>query len=635
MTLKVAAVFSNSMVLQRDVPLPIWGWADAGETIRVECAGQCVEATADARGAWSATLPCMSAGGPHELTAHGAHETISFSDVLVGDVWLCSGQSNMEWTVQASNKPEEEVPAANYPRMRLLTVPKLAVTEPLPDIDACWQACTPETVAQFSAVGYFFGRALHRQLDVPIGLINASWGGTVAEAWTSREALLAQEELAPLELDYERNVLSQHAKLYARYQQALRDWEEHDMPKDAGNSGGAQGWAALETDTSGWPEMEIPQLWQQAGLNFNGVVWFRKEVTLDAHWVDGDCTVGIGACDKGDISYVNGERVGGVSMADRPDSWCLQREYSLPAGLLRPGKNVIAVRVFSDLFGAGMTGPKNALFVKNGAGETIPLAGCWRYQVEQQFSPTPPAPAMPQGPGNPNSPYALFCGMIAPLIPFALCGAIWYQGESNADRAQQYRTLFPTMINDWRARWGGKAFSFYFVQLANFNAGSDTPERSPWAELREAQLLTLSLPHTGMAVTIDIGEGNDIHPRNKQDVGYRLALNALAQHYGHKVVYSGPMLRSVEHEGTAMRLQFDFADNGLTTPGGEAVAGFTIAGVDGCYADAQACIDGDSVLVSSPYVVQPCNVRYGWAANPCCNLYNAEGLPASPFRTQR
>ena len=634
MALRLAAIFSEHMVLQREKPLPVWGWANAGETIEISCAGQKAQCVADENGSWSAILPAIPAGGPYSLTAHGANESIIFGDVLAGDVWVCSGQSNMEWPLQAANNSDEEVNAANHPTIRLFTVPQIAVAEPLSDVEATWLPCNPQNAATFSAVGYFFGREMNRELGVPVGLINSSWGGTVAEAWTSREALLAEKELAPIVEVFEREILPNHAELSAKYQQALHYWETEVMPQDTGNSGLLAGWAATDTDTIDWPVMELPQLWQSAGLNFNGVVWFRREVNLTQEWIDSDITLSIGACDKSDDTYVNGVRVGGVSLNDRADSWCVQREFVISPQLLLPGKNVIAVRVYSNIYGAGMTGPAQAMFLKNSAGAKIPLNGDWQYQVEQEFSPAEAPPIMPQGPGNPNTPYALYCGMIAPLLPFVISGAIWYQGESNADRALQYQTLFPTMIKDWRKRWGIGDFPFYFVQLANFNSGSDTPQDSMWAELREAQTMTLALPNTGMAVTIDIGEASDIHPRNKQEVGRRLALNALAQNYGRDVEHSGPSFDHIEISANKLRVFFNHTVEGMRTPNDDVVKGFALAGTDGKFFDAEAIIDNNSVLVSSSAVPAPVSVRYGWATNPICNLYNSVGLPASPFRSK-
>jgi len=622
------------MVLQQGLPIPVWGWATAGETMTVELAGNRAQAVAGDDGAWKVSLPAMRAGGPVEMVVRG-ESVITLTNVMIGEVWICSGQSNMEWPLAAVQNPEEEVAAANHPHIRLFTVPKLATLEAPANVDGAWAVCTPETASPFSAVGYFFGRHLQQQLDVPVGLINTSWGGTIAEAWTSRDSLLAEPSLRYLVENFEAT-LPQLDELVAQYQETLKAWEAQHVFTDPGNAGWAQGFADPETATADWDTMKLPQLWQSAGLNFNGAVWFRKEVDIPAAWAGKPLKLAIGACDKSDNTYFNNVEVGSLRFEDDVNAWCKPRIYAIPAELVQPGKNVIAVRVFSHMYGAGMTGPANImrLSVADEPGLAISLSGEWQYQVERNFGVVeayPPAP--PQGAGNPNTPCVLYNGMIAPLLPYPIRGAIWYQGESNADRGYEYRTLFPTMIRDWRKAWGLGDFPFYFVQLANFMLEKDEPADSQWAELREAQTMTLSLPNTGMAVIIDIGEALDIHPKNKQDVGLRLALNALAKTYGQPdLPYSGPLFTAAEVEGSRIRVRFDHTTGGLVCRG-EQLTAFAIAGEDKQFVWANAVIDGDTVVVSSPDVPTPVAVRYGWAENPPCNLYNGAGLPASPFRT--
>jgi sialate O-acetylesterase len=380
--------------------------------------------------------------------------------------------------------------------------------------------------------------------------------------------------------------------------------------------------------------MELPASWQNRGLDFSGVLWFRKELELPAGWHGKELRLAIGATDKGDVTYFNNVQVGSITMDDRQDSWCLLRTYAIPANLVKTGKNVIAVRVRSDKYDGGMIGPAEAMHLSCPAlpeSSSIPLTGVWQYAVENNYGKIV-IPAIPPGPDNPNSPSVLFNGMISPLIPFAIRGAIWYQGESNADRAVQYRTLFPAMIQDWRTQWNQCEFPFMFVQLANFRTQAVTPVESSWAELREAQTMTLRLPDTGMAVAIDIGEALDIHPQNKQDVGLRLALNALAQTYRQQVSYSGPMFKNMTRTGKTLELHFDHVNGGLECRG-EKLLGFTIAGADRKFVWADAKISGDTVIVSSPEIAEPEFVRYAWADNPACNLYNTAGLPAVPFRS--
>jgi len=512
--------------------------------------------------------------------------------------------------------------------MRLFTVPNIPAMEPKADIEADWKLCSPKTVSTFSAAAYFFGRKLHQELGVPVGLINTSWGGTVAEAWTSIGTLRAKPELQEIVDLFD--AIDPNDEGTAAYLQAIQAWTEAENRKDTENLGYPQGWADPATSTAGWERMALPAYWKARGLQLNGVVWFRTEVDVPAAWAGKDLTLSVGTIDKGDTTYFNNVKVGGVTLEDREDSFNVRRIYPVPGALVQPGRNVIAVRVFSHIWAGGLVGKPEELYLKNGE-ETIPLAGEWQYNVEADFGNfgTPPAP--PLGAANPNTPTVLFNGMIHPLLPYGIRGAIWYQGESNASRAKEYQTLFPAMISDWRQQWAQGDFPFYFVQLANFQAGTDAGFDSQWAELREAQTMTLSLPNTGMAVIIDIGESTDIHPRNKQDVGLRLALNALAKTYGRDQVYSGPLFREARVEGNAMRLFFDYAEGGLASKG--ELTSFAIAGADRKFARAQAVIDGETLVVSSPAVPAPVAVRYGWAEDPICTLYNTAGLPMSPFRT--
>lgn len=625
--MKLASVFCDHAVLQRDMPIPVWGWAEPGETVTVSLTGNQAAAMAGADGAWRVTLPALPAGGPHEMTVAG-RETVVLRDLLIGEVWACSGQSNMQMTLHTVQNGEEEVAASDYPSIRLFTVPNIPSMEPKADIEAEWKVCSSKTSGPFSAVGYFFGRKLHQELGVPVGLINTSWGGTVAEAWTSIGALRSKPELHSIVDLFDS--IDPNDPGTAAYTQALQAWEAANNRKDTENTGFPKGWADPATSTADWGRMELPAYWRARGLQMNGVVWFRTEVEVPASWAGKDLTLSVGTIDKGDTTYFNNVRVGGVTLEDREDAWSVRRIYPVPGALVRAGRNVIAVRVFSHVWAGGLVGKPEELYLACGE-ETIPLAGEWQYNVEANFGNFAAPPTPPLGAANPNTPTVLFNGMIHPLIPYGIRGAIWYQGESNASRGMEYRTLFPTMITDWRQQWGQGDFPFYFVQLANYQAGADAGFDSPWAELREAQTMTLALPNTGMAVIIDIGDSTDIHPKNKQDVGLRLALNALAKTYGRDVAYSGPLFREARVEGNAIRLYFDHAEGGLVSKG--ELTGFVIAGADRKFTQAQAVIDGETVVVSSPEVPAPVAVRYGWAEDPKCTLYNQAGLPMSPFRT--
>ena len=627
---RLPAIIGDNMVLQQRVKVRIWGEANAGESVTVTFDKKSVGVVADAKGRWQVWIGPLNKGGPSELTING----LIIKNVLVGEVWLCSGQSNMEWPLINTIKGAETVAQANHPEIRLFRVEHHTSATPLTDVQGHWVVTTPEEAANFSAVGYFFGRELYQHLKVPIGLINSSWGGTPAEAWTTHDALLSSPELKPILDKYQNslNALPQTKETYAR---ALAQWEEQNLYLDAGNKGEALGYADPVASTSDWSKMDLPQQLETAGLLIDGAIWFRKEVEVPASWAGKDLVLKLTPIDDHDVTYFNGTKIGSIGR-ETPNSYMVPRKYTVPGSLVKAGRNVIAVRVF-DSAGEGGFSRGGAMSIgPNGDGDSqaISLRGSWDYKVELGLEPKRPDwGTRPEaiGVSNQNNPSVLYNAMIAPLVPFAIRGVIWYQGESNAGRAYQYRTLFPLMIRSWRNAWGHE-FPFYFVQLANWHASKAAPDESDWAELREAQTMTLREPHTGMAVTIDIGDENDIHPRNKLDVGRRLAAWALAATYGQQVIPSGPLFDRFTIEGDKVRIRFKHAA-GLKTSDGSPVKGFAIAGEDRRFVWADARIDGDTVIVTSPKVVKPVAVRYGWADNPIANLYNKAGLPASPFRT--
>jgi len=519
--------------------------------------------------------------------------------------------------------------AADYPNIRLFTVQKKIADTPQADCTGQWSLCKPDTIPGFSAVGYFFGRHLHKELGVPVGLVNTSWGGTVAEAWTSSDALAKMPEFKTLMARIAEAKADPDSSMQ-KYQAELDAWQKKV------DAAGAQGRAAIEPgfDDSGWKDMALPATWEQAGLpDFDGLVWFRKTIDVPESWAGKELMLELGPIDDQDTTWINGIRVGAHT---GPGKWQALRKYPLAANVIKAGQNVIAVQVLDTGGGGGINGQPGQMKLKPlDADDTdaLSLAGAWRYKVGYNLASMPPQPQPPVWVNNPNAPTVLYNGMIAPLVPFGIRGAIWYQGESNAGRAYQYRELFPTMISNWRQKWNQGEFPFLFVQLANYMATQPEPGESAWAELREAQLMTLQLANTGMATIIDIGEANDIHPRNKQDVGKRLALWALARTYGRDVVYSGPLYRSMAIEGDKIRLRFDHVGSGLVAQDGGLLKGFAIAGKDRKFVWANAKIEGQTVVVSSAAVAEPVAVRYGWANNPICNLYNDADLPASPFRT--
>lgn len=614
--------FSDHMVLQRDKSLTVWGWAEPGEKVTVSILSTTAQAVTDSSGSWRVQLAAFPAGGPHELTVTG-NNTLTFRDVLFGEVWICSGQSNMQWSLKDAADGAREVAEAAYPQIRLLTVKSAQSLTPQTDAPTSgWAACTPESAASFSAVGYFFGRGLHQELGVPIGLINSSWGGTVCEAWTSATTLKTLPDFAPRVAFVEKIAAS--AVAFDWQKEIINWWTRNDPAPAVGT-----GWTSADFDASGWSSMTLPTQWEYAGLlNYDGIAWFRKEFTLPETWNGRDLILHLGKIDDMDTTYINGVKVGNAN-----DSNAI-RDYKVPAALLQPGRNVLAVSVLDTALNGGITGPAPdmRLELPGATGEAaIPLAGEWRYRTVTPLSKLEPLPE-PVG-SSPNVSTVIHNRMIAPLTPYRIRGAIWYQGESNVSRAHQYRTLFPAMILDWRRAWGDD-IAFGFVQLANYLTPPKDPAGSCWAELREAQAMALKLPNTGMATAIDIGAAGDIHPKNKQDVGRRLALWAQAEIYQRQVVHSGPVYQSMKIEGNQIRLAFDHIGTGLEAKSGAPLRQFAIAGADQKFVWADAKIDGETLVVSSPQVPLPAAVRYAWADNPeGCNLINQNGLPAPPFRT--
>jgi sialate O-acetylesterase len=621
-------LFSDHVVLQREKAVPVWGWSQPGTKVMVSFAGQKVTATVASDGKWMVKLKKLSASAESRtlsVTNVTTHESAAVNDVLVGDVWLCSGQSNMEMGIGVCNATNDIV-TANFPQLRLLTVAHRIATAPVASVDCRWLPCSPQTVLQgswggFSAAAFFFGRELYRELKIPIGLIHSSWGGTIAEAWASAEGL---EPLGDFNDAVKRLRESENPKARLEYAEVYQKWCEEIDP------GTKQGWEKAGSVDASWKSVEMPQWVEQAGLpGFDGMVWLRREFELPATWAGQDLKLELGAIDDFDTTWINGVRVGQMNRYDA------MRTYSVPANVLKPGRNVIAIRVLDTGGEGGFRGQTEQLRIALpgvGPAEVLSLAGTWQMRDSAPLAQLS-APPQPPDANNPNVATVLYNGMIAPLLPFAIKGAIWYQGESNADRAWQYRRLLPAMITDWRKRFCVGDFPFYIVQLAAFQATAPQPRENNWAELREAQALTAkTLRNCGLAVAIDIGDAADIHPKDKQNVGHRLALCALAQTYGKKIEFSGPWYRSMKVSGDKARLKFDHVAGGLVATGGK-LTGFAIAGEDRKFVWADATIEGDTVVVSSPQIAKPVAVRYAWDINPVCNLYNQAGLPAVPFRT--
>jgi len=599
------------MVLQRDKEIRIWGWASKGETVTLSFNGQSLKSKADNEGNWSVLLKPMKYGGPYELKVAGKN-VIQLRNILIGDVWICSGQSNMEWIIKNTNNAKKEIAESNYPQIRLFTVQKAMSFKPEKDVEGEWQECNPETVGDFSAVAYFFGRKLHKDLNIPIGLINTSWGGTYVQAWISWDSMSKKPEFQKVDFkDLEKSMAERRVK-QDQYQQALKN-----------DKGMVEKWYEPSSSVSGWKKIQLPKLWEATEIgNADGIVWFKKEFDLPENFVGKKVLLSLGPIDDIDETWVNGKLVGTTSV------WNVDRLYTLEAGVLKKGKNTMIIKVNDTGGGGGLYGKDEQLFLEAEESK-IPLAGEWFYKTAAVTTDFGIIDA------GPNSfPSQLYNAMIAPLIHYAIKGAIWYQGEANTWDAYNYRRLFPEMINDWRSKWGYQ-FPFFWVQLANYMKSVATPSSSEWAELREAQSMTLSLAQTGQAVAIDIGEADDIHPRNKQDVGLRLALAAEKIAYGKDIVYAGPRFQSMKKEGNRLILNFTNTGGGLIAKDKYGyLKNFAIAGADRKFTWAKAWIDGDKVIVFNENISDPVAVRYAWADNPDdANLYNKEGLPASPFRT--
>jgi len=607
-------VFTSNMVLQRDKPIKIWGWAGKGEKVTVQFNGKKVIVSADKNGDWAATLPAMQTGGPFELQVNGKNNIV-LSNILIGDVYICSGQSNMEFALKQANNAAQEIAASSYPTIRLFTVKKAMSFAEQKDVQAeQWEECGPSSSGDFSAVAYFFARKLIKDIHIPIGLIHSSWGGTNIETWTSWDIMSKTADYSKIDLVKMEADRAATAKRQQAFQESLKN-----------DRGDAEKWYDPSANISGWKNIKLPQAWEQTEIgNADGIVWFKKEFELPASLVGKKATLNLGPIDDNDVTYINGKQVGAIN------GWNTDRVYEIDPAALAVGKNSIIVKVTDNGGGGGLYGKPDQLYLQSG-NEKINLAGDWQYKASALNT------SFGLADSGPNSfPSQLYNAMIAPLIQFPIAGAIWYQGEANAGEAYKYRTLFPGMINNWRNKWGYN-FPFLWVQLANFMKADSLPVQSEWAELREAQNMTLQVPQTGQAVIIDIGEALDIHPKNKQDVGYRLALSAEKLVYGKDIVYSGPVYQSMKTETNKIILQFSNTGSGLVAKDKYGyLKGFAIAGSDQHFVWANATIDGDKVVVWSSAVPAPVAVRYAWANNPDdANLYNKEGLPASPFRTDK
>ena len=614
----LSEVFGEHMVLQRDRPLNVWGSATPGQTLTVELAGRKASTSVGAGGHWRVQLAPLPAGGPYRLRVSG-DQTIELGDVLIGDVWLLGGQSNMEFPLAGTDTGPQEVASPQDPQLRQLRVPLRASMLPEAEIaPAPWVVAEPGRVGEFSAIGYHFARQMQAVQGVPIGLIDAAWGGSMLETWVRRDAALQDPDLAPtvraLPADNETFSAARRQRLYGR----VTAWQPR-LPLEGVD---ASGWSAAGDIDANWPTLQAPGLWEGQGLDeVDGVVWLRKRVQLSAAQARGAAELHLAKVDDCDEVWVNGRRVGGQCGYEK------LRSYALPAGLLRAGANWIAVRVTDTGGGGGIYGDAAALRLDT-AGGAVSLAGAWRARVEQLK-----ASARPEA--NDASTVA-HNGMIAPLQGLAVRGVLWYQGETNAGRAAAYADGFKRLIQDWRGQFGDPDMPFLFVQLAAYMPlANNRPGAGAWAELRASQAAALALPHTGMATAIDVGDAVDIHPRDKRTLGDRLAALALNELGLRAAPATGPRLASHQARGGEFELRFDTTVGGLRTArAGEPVRGFYVAGADRRWVPAEARFEDDRVLLRSSAVPAPVAARYAWVNNPSeANIIGGDGLPLPPLRT--
>lgn len=622
------AFFTDNMVVQQNSMLTLEGKAKPQRTVTVVASWNKQKYTVKSRadGSFRLEIPTPVAGGPYTLTLSDGEKLI-LDNVMSGEVWFCSGQSNMQMPVAQWGgvmNYEQETAEAQYPSIRLLQIERRIGYTPATDVEiigGSWKECSPVTVADFSAVAYFYARELWKNLNVPIGVIDCTWGGTPAESWTSAGTLKQvaefREKLTEMEaLGFDKE------RLMAAHQKEMQAWEREFMNRDAGYGEGQPLWISSLQTGDGWQPMQLPGFWERNGLDgFDGVVWFQREIEIPAAWQGKEVRLSLGKIDDEDITYYNGREIA------RGQGHATPRSYMIPANEVKAGKGVLTIRVTDYGGEGGINGAPEDLYAEVG-GERISLAGKWIYRIGMSVT---DIPAKPVSPESSHYPSGLYNAMVSPLTAFPVKGVIWYQGEENASRAEQYAPLFRALIADWRKQWKID-LPFYFVQLAGYMTPQEVQPDSRWAVLREAQAEALHIANTGMITAVDLGDPYDIHPKNKQDVGKRLAALSLADTY-RKGTYHMPVCTGYKVYDRTLALAFD---SPVQANAGE-VKGFVLAGPDGVFYSAKATLqqNGKSVVLESPQVEIPIAARYNWADCPNGNLYSPSGVPVGPFRTDR
>lgn len=630
---KLPYFFSDNMVLQRQKPIQFWGTAQPKYAFTVEFAGEKKKVEAGTDGKWKMSFPAREAGGPYEFKIN-ADSSFSFKNILIGDVWLCSGQSNMEWTLNRTFNAPYELKNANIPEIRSFTVSREISSDPLQNVSpASWQVSTPENAASFSAVAFFFAKEINKTQKIPIGIIHASWGGTAIQPWIGIKSLEQHPDFKELAVKYIQEnqgnqKLETSQEIYAKHmQQWMDDFQKTDP-------GFAEKWYSPTYSPNNWKRLVAPAYWEDHGLpDFDGIVWLRKEVHVPAQMAGKSLLINLETLKDVDITFFNGTEVGRTSW--QPG----RRIYVIPGNLVKTGKNLVAIRLENPAGMGGFTSRDASdlrlqELVESENPLIIPLSGDWLFKNSLPVAAYPAKPADPSQ--NRRKPSVIYNAMVAPFAKLGLKGFLWYQGEGNASEAGKYSKLLPLLIADWRKQFNDPNLTFLIAQLSAYGALTSNPVESSWAELREAQQSALAVPKTGLAVTYDVGNPYDVHPVYKQEVGLRLAAEARRIGYGEPNLQTSPLYQSMQIDRNRIRLQFKYAKKGLVSRNGP-LKGFAIAGADGKYVWATAQIEGEEIVVWHDLVAEPRSVRYAWANSPAesngANLYNTEGFPAAPFRT--